>query len=486
LTSIPRLAADPKTTGSVTEGNSQLTSLIPRPKYTSRQLSRNLAVSTADAATFGVMVGIGETFLPAFALAVGLGEVMAGLVASVPLLTGGLIQLATPWVLSRFNHRQAWVVAASTVQALAFVPLIIAACIGSISGWGLLLVASVYWAGGLAGGPAWNSWIEQMVPRTVRAGYFAKRTRATQIATLCGFVGGGLLLQYGRGAGWVTTAFAVLFLVAFLFRMISVVMLAAHKTPPPKPDVPAARESSAAAAANTLNGRHLLIYLVMVQGVVQISGPFFTPFMLKKLEMSYAVFTLLVAVAFTAKVVSLAAWGKVAKDRGAAWLLTFGAIAIVPLASLWTVSQSLPWLIFIQAINGCMWAAYELGFLLMFFEALPQSQRVKMLTYYNFANTASWCLGASLGALVLSGFAASTQGYHTLFYLSSIGRGLALVYLLSHRPVVVAKVTSIGLRVLGLRPNGSSFESPILASIPDPAVASENLESSSGERASAA
>ncbi len=485
MTSIPRLAADSNATDSVSEDNSQPTSLIPRPQYTSRQLTRNLKVSTADAATFGVMVGIGETFLPAFALAVGLGEVMAGLVGSVPLLAGGLIQLATPWVLHRFNHRQAWVVAASTLQALAFVPLIIAACIGSISGWGLLLVASVYWAGGLAGGPAWNSWIEQLVPRTVRAGYFAKRTRATQIATLCGFVGGGLLLQYGRGAGWVTTAFAVLFLVAFLFRMISVVMLAAHRTPPVKPIV-SAQLPIAAEAANTLNGRHLLIYLVMVQGVVQISGPFFTPFMLKKLEMSYIVFTLLVAVAFTAKIISLAAWGQVAKNRGAAWLLTFGAFAIIPLSSLWTVSQALPWLIFIQAINGCMWAAYELGFFLLFFEALPQSQRVKMLTYYNFANTASWCLGATLGAAVLNAFGASIQGYFALFYLSSLGRCVALVYLLWHRPVVIAKVTTIGLRVLGLRPNGASLESPILASIPEPAPLTDNLKSIACEKASAA
>jgi len=457
------------------EENAQPTSLIPRPPYTSRHLQRNLAVSTADAATFGVMVGIGETFLPAFALAVGLGEVMAGLVASVPLMAGGMIQMATPWVLSRFNHRQAWVVGASTLQALAFVPLIVAAYVGSISGLGLLLVASIYWAGGLAGGPAWNSWIEQIVPRPVRASYFARRTRASQLATLLGFVCGGLLLQYGRGAGWVTTAFAVLFLVAFLFRMISVVMLVAHRTPPAKPVVPT-HQSAASVAANTLNGRNLLIYLVIVQGFVQISGPFFTPYMLKKLEMSYIVYTLLVATAFTAKIVSLAAWGKVAKKRGATWLLTVSAVAIVPLSSLWTVSQSVPWLIFIQSINGCIWAAYELGFFLLFFEALPQAQRVKMLTYYNFANTAAWCLGATVGALVLNAFSASVQGYYVLFYLSSFGRALALVYLLSHRPVVVAKVTSIGLRIFGLRPSGPPLETPILSSIPEPSDQLEQLE----------
>ena len=471
----------------MSEDNSQLTSLIPRPKYTSSQLNRNLAVSTADAATFGVMVGIGETFLPAFALAVGLGEVMAGLVASVPLLAGGLIQLATPWVLNRFNHRQAWVVGASTVQALAFVPLIIAACVGSISGWGLLLVASDL-LGGWTGrrGPAWNSWIEQTGTAQCSRGLFCQtndeQRRSQRSAVLSAVV---YCCSTDVERVGLRQHSLCLFLVAFLFRMISVVMLAAHKTPPPKPVLPVALESTSRANANTLNGRHLLIYLVMVQGVVQISGPFFTPYMLKKLEMSYVVFTLLVAVAFTAKVVSLAAWGKVAKNRGAAWLLTFGAFAIVPLSSLWTVSQSLPWLIFIQAINGCMWAAYELGFLLLFFEALPQSRRVKMLTYYNFANTASWCLGATIGALVLSSFEASIEGYHALFYLSGLGRAVALVYLLSHRPVVMAKVTSIGLRVLGLRPNGSSLESPILASIPEPAPANGTLKGS-GERASAA
>ena len=209
--------------------------------------------------------------------------------------------------------------------------------------------------------------------------------------------------------------------------------------------------------------------------------------MLKKLELSYIVYTLLVATAFTAKIISLAAWGKVAKKRGATWLLTVSAVAIVPLSSLWTVSQSVGWLIFIQAINGCIWAAYELGFFLLFFEALPQAQRVKMLTYYNFANTASWCLGATVGALILHAFSASVQGYYVLFYLSSCGRALALVYLLSHRPVVVAKVTSIGLRVFGLRPAGPPLETPILSSIPEPPPSpTDGLRAAAGEKASAA
>ena len=47
-----------------------------------------------DAAAYSVMVGCGETYLPAFALALGLGPIVAGMVASVPLLVGATVQLA--------------------------------------------------------------------------------------------------------------------------------------------------------------------------------------------------------------------------------------------------------------------------------------------------------------------------------------------------------------------------------------------------------
>lgn len=150
-------------------------------------------------------------------------------------------------------------------------------------------------------------------PRRIHA-LLAKRTpRASQLATLFGFVGGGLLLQFGRTHGWLTTAFAILFGLAFVFRMISVMLLAAHRAPPAKPVLEATKLSTES-SADKLNGRQLLIYLVIVQGMVQISGPYFTPYMLKQMDLSYFVYTGLIAVAFIAKVVSLAAWGAIAKS----------------------------------------------------------------------------------------------------------------------------------------------------------------------------
>ena len=431
------------------------------------QLRRNMIASTSDAAAYGVMVGVGETFLPAFALAVGLGQVTAGIVGSVPLMAGGLLQLVSLWALSKGFPQKWWVVLSAGTQSLAFIPLIWAAYCGSVSGPALLAIASFYWAAGLASGPAWNSWIERMIPKQMRANYFAKRTRASQLATLVGFVGGGLMLQYGRQNGWVLMAFAALFATAFAARLVSALMLALHRVPPVVNSIVAPITPTKASSSNSHSGKYLLIYLVLVQGAVQISGPYFTPYMLKHLDLSYLAFTGLIAVAFIAKVVSLAAWGQLARRRGAGWLLTVGGTAIVPLSALWIVTQNFYWLIFIQTINGMAWAAYELGLFLMIFEALPVDRRVKMLTYYNMANTSAWCIGATIGACLLSYWGTSVEVYYALFALSAVGRLCAVLFLYATRPAVKVRVTQIGLRVLGLRPGGSPLDVPILPSIPD-------------------
>lgn len=438
------------------------------------QLRRNMVASTSDAAAYGVMVGIGETFLPAFALAIGLGEVTAGIVGSVPLMAGGLLQLISLWALSKGFSQKWWVVLAAGLQSLAFIPLIWVAWKGSVSGPLLLAIASFYWAAGLASGPAWNGWIERVIPKQMRANYFAKRTRATQLATMLGFVAGGLLLQFGRQGGWLLLAFAGLFAIAFIARIISAVMLALHRLPSDTVRLPVVahpiaepQPTASQSVSRAYAGKHLLIYLVLVQGAAQIAGPFFTPYMLKQLHLSYLSFTGLVAVAFLAKVVALPAWGKLARRRGAGWLLTVGGTAIVPLSALWIVSQNLYWLLFIQVLSGVAWAAYELGFFLMFFEALPAQRRVKMLTYYNLANTSAWCIGASLGASLLYYWGTTVEAYYGLFVLSSVGRSLAVCYLYATRPEVKVRVTQIGLRVVGLRPGSGQLDSPILPSLPD-------------------
>ena len=447
---------------------------------TSGSLRTNLRSSTGDGAAFGVMVGMGEAYFPAFALAIGLGEVAAGLISSLPMLAGGLLQLISLRAVDWLGSEKRWVLVCAAVQGLAFIPLAVAAWMGSISLASMLVIASIYWASGLASGPAWNTWMQSIVPSRIRAKYFAKRTRASQLSTLVAFIFGGLLLQWSRGANLELGTFAALFTAACGFRLISVMFLSPQESVPRRFEDVATnqyrefgsitQDEDDGSRSMGQTGWRLLLFLVVMQGAVQISGPFFAPYMLEQLQYSYAQFALLIGVAFLSKGIAFSLWASVARARGAGWLLWVGSVGLVPIAGLWCFSQNFAWLLLIQVLSGTVWAAYELGFFLLFFETLPLHKRTRMLTLYNFGNTLFWCLGAMVGAVVLSRMGPSQWTYLTLFAMSSTGRLLAIGLLFQAIPPSIRlriPVRNIGLRVLGMRPSSGGVDVPILPSIPN-------------------
>ena len=433
----------------------------------SRRLIHNLRVSQADAAAFGVMVGLGETYLPLFVLTVGLSEVMSGLVVSVPVLLGGALQMVSPWAVGLLKSHKRWVVFCSMLQAVSFVPLIWASVVGSISPWAALAVASLFWAGGLGTGPAWNVWIGTLVPRSIRAHFFAKRTRLQQLTVLAGFLGGGFALQYGKEHDCVLTVFGVLFAIACVCRVLSALFLAAQHEPDPLPlvrrRVPVLEQLR---AYRHSSGGRLLLYIIVVQFGVWITGPYFAPYMREKLHFSYVDYAVLIAFSFVFKILALPLCGRFAKRWGARRLLTLGGIGIVPLSGMWSISDNYAWLCLTQVLAGVCWAAYELAFFLLFFESIPAGERVGVLTLFNLLNSAALAAGALVGGVVLH-FAQETAGaYHALFVISSSWRAIALIFLW-RVPHIEVTGDAIGLQIEELRPTGEALDGPILSSLPD-------------------
>ncbi|TWU60512.1 Major Facilitator Superfamily protein [Rubripirellula tenax] len=432
-----------------------------------RRLRTDLRASCADATAFGGMVGFGETYLVAFALAVGVSELMAGLVGSLPLVVGGLLQLVSPRLIRIIGSHKRWVVLCSSIQGLVFLPLMVAAYRGSISGISLLVIVSIYWGAGLAGGPAWNTWIGSVVPPSIRPRYFAFRTRASQVAVFVGVLAGGLGLQWASQNDRVLSTYAILFAIAGACRFLSVAMLTLQSEPTP---IPANMQTIPLAKAfrllRTQDSGKLLMYLAAVQVAAQIAGPYFTPFMFQKLGHSYGQYVTLISVAFLAKVISLPLWGRTAHRIGPRKLLWIGGIGITPMSAAWMISDSLTWIIVVQVASGVFWAAYELAFFLLFFDAIKVEERTSLLTMYNLINTVAFVSGALIGGAILSAMGTSYLGYGVLFCASSIGRGAALL-LLSKVPDIQTGNDEIGLRTLSVRPNSATLDTPVVASLPD-------------------
>jgi MFS family permease len=383
-----------------------------------------------DAGGFSIMVGCGETYFPAFALALGLSQVASGLVATLPLLIGSLIQLAAPHLLRRVGSYRRWIVTCVLVQAAVFVPLIVLAFERRVHPALVFVFTAVYWGMGLSTGPAWNTWIGTLVPVVIRARFFAWRTRLVQAGTLLGFVVGGFALQYGAKHGAALATFAGLFVVAGLARFISGVALGRQSEPvlPGDDERHVSLREFAARIGRRLDGKFLL-YLMAIQAAVQLSGPYFTPYMLKHLKLSYADYMILVASAFAAKMISLPWLGHVAHRYGAARLLAWGSFGIIPLSSMWLVSDHFAWCIFLQAVGGVAWAAYELAWFLLFFEMLPRAERTSVLTTFNFGHSLASVVGSLIGGAILLACGERREIYLGLFLASSLLRILVVTFL---------------------------------------------------------
>ena len=406
---------------------------MPLPRLLPRAaLRRDLWISVVDAAAYSVMVGSGETYFAAFALALGLGPVAAGLVTSVPVLCGALVQLVTPFGVARVGTNRGWVVACTTVQALSFLPLVWWAVRGSATLPELLVAASVYWSAGMAGGPAWTAWMATLVPERMRTPYFAQRNRLGQYGVFAGFVIGGLVLQVGERYGCALPAFAALFALAGTCRLVSTACLLACREPKPPVARATGPDTRAAAVLRNLPRRcaqavgrpsgSLVLFLCCFVFGAQFAGPYFTPYMLREMGFSYHAFMLVFATSFLAKALVLPSAGRLASRIGSVHLLWLAAAAITPLSLLWLPSASVWYLVAVQVVAGCCWATYELAVSLLLFEAVEDRERTGLVTIYNLGLAIATVGGATCGGMLLRACGENRWAYAWVFVVSCLLR----------------------------------------------------------------
>ncbi len=407
-----------------------------------RSLRRDLVLGTLDSAAYSVMVGCGEMYLAAFVLALGLGPLVAGLVASVPLLIGAVLQLAAPLAVWRVGGRRQWVILCVLVQAVSFLPLAWWGFSGRAEPWQILAAASVYWSAGMAASPAWTSWMAALVPVRVRTAYFAQRNRLGQVAVLASFVVGGMLLRAEAARDAALRGFALLFLAAAAGRLFSAWCLWASRDPrrawrDRAATIPQSISERIRAGIHdvvTGPGGPVVAFLCCFTFGVQFAGPYFTPYMLEALDFSYGQFLVVFAAGFLIKAVVLPSVGRLGSRLGSRRLLTLASLAIVPLALLWLPSGEVWWLVVVQLIAGACWAAYELSVALLLFEVAGDRDRSGVVNVYSLGLALATVAGATAGGLVIRSLGETRDAYAAVFVGSCLLRALAVPLLSRLRP----------------------------------------------------
>ena len=434
------------------------------------QIRSDLRFSTRDAMLFSVMVGCGESYFVAFALAVGMGEAQAGLLGSVPILAGALLQLIGPCAIQWLGSHKKWVVLTAGLQALSFIPMVIAAFTGNMPGWLMFALVGIYWAFNLGGGPAWNTWIGTVVPPVHRAQYFALRTRLAQLVLMLSLIGAGVILYFGQrnlesDAGYLRI-FAILFGAAALARLGSTWCHSRVSEPEPMPEgqrkVPM---RTFLQGPKAISGGRLLLYMLCLTGCVHVSGPFFTPYMLGDLGFDYLIFAGLLCCSFVGRVVAMPIIGRFARKHGPAALLWIGGIGVIPMSAVWVFSTS-PWfLITVQFLSGVMWASYEMATMLLLLESIPSKERTSVLTTQTALNAAMMVIGATIGAVIFKAVGEGRSGYYTIFLTSTALRASTVILLARVHMPKVKRIRPIVFRTMGIRPGFGGINRPVLPSI---------------------
>lgn len=413
-----------------------------------------------DGLYYAIMVGLAEAYIAPFALRLGLGPIAAGLIVTVPALVGAAAQLRAPRYIRRVGSYSRFMKIGASLQGLMYVPLAMIAVAGPwlahfarehvhIHALSVLvfLVWIAYWVFGAACGPAWQTAAGAIIPSKVRAGYFARRSRILHFATLLSLLFQGVLMtqltrlasESSHTPGTITfdpvlLIFAGLFLAACVFRLLSAHYLGKYSEPElsPHQELRVPPLEAARRLGRAPDGRYLL-YMLCTLATVQISGPYFNPYMVEILRADQTpmfphapwlgpALSWLLAGAILGRIIALPTVGALARRFGPRRVLRAAGILLIPGPLFWLISDNALWLLSWQIVFGIIWAAFELSTFLLNYVMLKPEERTSILTLYAAANEVGKSSGSMVGAALLGAAGEGRFAYAVVFWVSSAMR----------------------------------------------------------------
>jgi MFS family permease len=282
--------------------------------------------------------------------------------------------------------------------------------------------------------PAWTSMVADLVPNPMRARYFSSRniamgTAALIVAPLAGWLISGANARFESP----TIGYQFVFLLAFLFGMVSTISFQKIKEP-----------ESADVEQQTHHRGDLRRALRSSPGFIgfiasafiwnfslQIAAPFFNVYLVSAFQASAAVIGILAGIASLSALFGQRAFARLIDQRGAFWVQAAAGL-LIPLAPLAWVFITAPWQVgIINAFTGFLWAGYNLANFNLLLELTPADQRARAVALFQVAVFGSAVLGPLAGGVL-----ADAIGFQFVFILSGIGRylGMALFLWLTIKP----------------------------------------------------
>ncbi|HJU22847.1 MAG TPA: MFS transporter [Casimicrobiaceae bacterium] len=290
--------------------------LRPDTTITAADLQRGQRALVRDAAWASITGSLyGGVVLVAFALALGAGPFVIGMLAAIPFI-GQAAQLPAIALIERVRQRRKITVLSVTVSRVLILLLALLPLMSVVEGrLTLLLVAqlTITILGSLAG-CALNSWLHQLLPSSGLGAFFAKRLFWGTACACIGTLAAGLLVDlwpYGEKL----QAYSVTFAAAGVAGFVSTWFLT--RVPEPvmtQAGPPASVISKIAAPFRDANFRRVLRYILAWNAATNLAAPFLAVYLIQQMHFSLGTVTTLWVTSQVANAVVLYIWGRLS-DR---------------------------------------------------------------------------------------------------------------------------------------------------------------------------
>jgi MFS family permease len=339
------------------------------------------------------------------------------------------------------------------IQAFSWLLILSVFFLGDFKIYYLILFAVIYWVTGMIAGPAWNSWMGDLVDPEHRGAYFSKRNKIIGLVVLVSTVLAGIVLElFKGGAEKQYLGFALIFLTALLARLVSAAYLG-KKYEPAMAKVDEKDQFSFwefIKEARFRNYGLFVIFLTLMNFSIYIAAPFFVAYMLYDLKLNYVQYMIIIAVSFISKYVSLPAWGKLSDRYGNKKIMQLTGFLMPALPLLWMMSTNLYYLISVELYSGIVWGGFELSSFNFIFDTTTPQKRARCVSYFNVLNGILIFFGTTIGSLIIRYNSVFWTKYFLVFFISGILRYAVSIYFLPKlreaRPVTEIKYSRLFLK----------------------------------------
>ena len=422
------------------------------------RIKKSLRYSVLDGTFAASMIGFGESFFMAFAILLGATNIQIAVLGALPHTLGSFSQLFSERLIRAFRSRKRLVTTGSLMQALVFIPISAVVLLGSARIFSLILFLCLFRVFGMVIGPAWNSWMGDLTDERERGRYFGRRNKITGFSSFASFFLAGYILHgFSDGFDSEYTGFVLIFALAFFSRLVSFSYLSKKYEPfyeVTEEKVEGLVEFVRKSSSN--NWGLFYLYLGIMNFSVWVSAPFFTPYMLKDLELGYLAYTFITASAIVVKFLSMPVWGRAVDQYGARKVLSLAGFLMPVVPLLWSFSTDVVYLIVVEAYSGLIWGAFEIAAFTFVFDTTEPRKRVAFIGYSNVINGAAVLAGAMAGGIIVKYNSLFWSNYLIVFVLSFVLRlSASMVFIPRIREVRIVEeipYTRLFLKVISVMP----------------------------------